>query len=103
MSDFWKKLRGTGVLFFFTDSAHTKLYEVTDLISEYCEEVGCDRCQFLDVVECTIPAYIQGAGAKELLWLLDEANIDWELYGIFPNDPLPKICRIRKGENYERE
>ena len=57
-------------------------------------------CQFLDGVQCTIPAYIRDAGEKELLWLLDEANIDWELYKVFPKDPLPQVSRIKKGENY---
>ena len=100
MNDFWESALGDTQLFFLMDADHNRVYKVIDLLSEYCNEVGCDRCQFLDAAECTIPAYIQGAGEKELLWLLDEANVDWELYEIFPNDPLPMICRVKNGGNY---
>lgn len=96
VNDFWLVPRGAESLFFLMNSSHTKLYEVLDLASEYCEEVGCERCRFTEGVGCTMPQYIQGADAKDLLWLLDEANIDWELYEIFPNDPLPVICKIEK-------
>lgn len=101
MNDFREDTLGDTKLFFLMDASHNRLYKVIDLLSEYCEKIGCDGCQFLNGVQCTIPAYIQGADEKELLWLLNEANVGWELYKIFPNDSLPQISRIKKGENYE--
>ena len=101
MNDLQEGTLGDIQLFFLMDTGHNRLYKVIDLLSEYCEKVGCDGCRFLNGVQCTIPAYIQGASEKELLWLLDEANVDWELYKVFPNDPLPQVSRIKKGENYE--
>lgn len=101
MNDLRGDALGDTQLFFLMDTGHNRLYKVIDLLSEYCEKIGCDGCQFLNGVQCTIPAYIQGAGEKELLCLLDEANVDWELYKVFPNGSLPQVSRIKKGENYE--
>ena len=101
MNDLRGDALGDIQLFFLMDASHNRLYKVIDLLSEYCEKIGCDECRFLNGVQCTIPAYIQGADEKELLWLLNEANVGWELYKIFPNDPLPQVSRIKKGENCE--
>ena len=100
MNDLRGDALGDTQLFFLMDTGHNRLYKVIDILSEYCEKIGCDGCQFLNGVQCTIPAYIRDAGEKELLWLLDEANVDWELYKVFPNDQLPQVSRIKKGENY---
>lgn len=98
MNDSWDSM-GVKRLFFLTDKSHTRLYRILDLVNEYCEEVGCEKCCLCNDWQCQIPEFVRDAGEKELLWLLDRISKEWELYEILPNDPLPQVRRIKKGRS----
>lgn len=96
MKNSWRALKGVEQLFFLMDADNSRLYEIVDLVDEYCEEVGCDRCCFDEQGGCQIPEFLTYAEEKEYLWLLKEANVDWELYKISPNS-VPSIHRVIGG------